>query len=101
MKTLRAPALRTLAAMALLACLLPLPRIAMAAAQPAQASNLLGMTVVDARNRRLGVVTDLAVDLDKAQVVSLQVGHSTSDGMAHDLFAWPQVQVRDDKVVVS
>jgi sporulation protein YlmC with PRC-barrel domain len=87
--------------MALLACLLPLPRVATAAAAPSEASNLLGMTVVDARNKRLGVVTDLAVNLDKAQIVALRVGHNTADGMVNDVFPWSQVQVRDDKVVVG
>jgi len=91
------------AAAALLAWLLVLPAIALAAAPPSQASKLLDLTVFDGRNRRLGVVTDLVIDWDKAQVVGLQVGHNTADGMVHDVFAWPAVRVnmRDEKVFVS
>jgi sporulation protein YlmC with PRC-barrel domain len=82
----------------LLACLLTL---AEAAAAPSQASSVLGMTVVDTRNKRLGVVTDLVVDLEKAQITGLQVGHATADGMAHDVYPWSAVQLRSDKVVAS
>ena len=102
MTTLRTPSLRTATA-ALLACLLALPAVAAAASPPSQASKILDFTVFDGRNRRLGVVTDLAVDMDKAQIVGLQVGHNTAEGMVHDLYAWPGVRVnlRDEKVFVS
>jgi sporulation protein YlmC with PRC-barrel domain len=91
----------TLALAALLAGLLTLLGVAAAAAPPKQVSDLLRMTVVDGKNKRLGVLTDLVVDLDKGQIVGIQVGHSTADGMVHDVFALAGVQWRDDKVVVS
>ena len=84
---------------ALLACLVTLADVA--AAAPSQASSLIGMTVVDGRNKRLGVVTDVVVDLEKAQITGLQVGHATADGMAHDVWPWSSVQVRDDKIVAT
>jgi sporulation protein YlmC with PRC-barrel domain len=93
--------IRTAAAAALLAFLLPLPGIATAAAASTQASNLMGMTVVDGRNKRVGVVTDLAVDLDNGQIVGLQVGHATAEGMAQDVFPWSSVRMGSDKIVVS
>ena len=93
--------IRTAAAAALLAFLLPLPGIAPAAAPSTQASNLMGMTVVDGRNKRVGVVTDLVVDLDKGQILGLQVGHATAEGMAQDVFPWSSVRMGNDKVVVS
>src|SRR6476469_6928296 len=100
MKTPLKTVLRAIATFALLLCLLPFSRAADAAGPPSQASKVLGMTAVDARNKRLGVVSDLLVDLEKAQIVGLQVGHSTADGMVYDVFAWPSVQLGEDKIVV-
>ena len=86
---------------ALLTSLLLLASVAAAAATPSPASTLMGMTVVDARNKRVGVVTDLVVDLDQARIVGLQVGHATAEGMAQDVYAWPRVQLHSDKFVVA
>ena len=96
----RTVSLRAALAAALVAFLLPHSRTA-AAAGPSQASTLLGMTVVDARNKRLGAVADLQVDLEKGQILGLDVGHNTAEGMAHDLFPWSSVQLRSDNVVVT
>ena len=87
------------AAATVLACLLPFSRGAVAA-QPSLASELLGTTVVDARGKRLGALTDFVVDMGKEQVVGVQVGHSTADGMTNEVFALPGVQLGDGKLVV-
>src|SRR5258706_5325258 len=87
MKPIRALA----AAATLLACLLPFSRGA-AAAPPSEASEFLGTTVVDARGKRLGALTDLGLDLGKDRIVGVQVGHSTSQGMANKRVASPAGQ---------
>jgi hypothetical protein len=43
----------------------------------------------------LGALTDFVVDMDKEQIVGVQVGHSTADGMANEVFALPGVQLGD------
>jgi|SRR5258706_7601477 len=95
MKPIRALA----AAATLLACLLPFSRGA-AAAPPSEASEFLGTTVVDARGKRLGALTDLVLDLGKERIVGVQVGHSTAEGMANEVFALPGVQWGDAKLIV-
>jgi sporulation protein YlmC with PRC-barrel domain len=84
---------------ALLFCVLALSGAAEAAA-PTQASDLLGMTVTDARNKRLGAVTSLVVDLDKGQITGVQVGHATADGMANDVYPLSAIHMGDGKFVV-
>ena len=84
---------------ALAAVLTFLPTLA-AAAPPTQASDLLGMTVTDARNKRLGAVTSLVVDLEKGQITGVQVGHATADGMANDVYPLSGVQMADGKFIV-
>jgi len=92
--------LRALATAAtLLACFLPFSR-ACAAASPREASELLGTTVVDARGKRLGALTDFVVDMGKEQIVGVQVGHSTADGMANEVFSLPGVQLGDGKFII-
>src|SRR5262249_17470716 len=70
------------------------------AAPPMQASDLLGMTVTDARNKRLGAVTSLVVDLGKGQITGIQVGHATADGMANDVYPLSAMQMGDGKFTV-
>jgi sporulation protein YlmC with PRC-barrel domain len=88
---------------AVLASLLSLLTIIAPAANaaPSQASSLVGLTAVDARNKRIGVVSDVVVDVEKAEVVGLEVSHATAEGTAREIFPWQGLQVRDGKVVMK
>jgi sporulation protein YlmC with PRC-barrel domain len=71
-----------------------------AASAPVQATSFFDQPVTDARNRRLGVTSDVVVDLEKGEVIGIVVSHATASGTDRDVYPLSALQMGGGKIVV-
>jgi sporulation protein YlmC with PRC-barrel domain len=86
-------------AAAVAAVLIPFGNFADAASTPTQATKLLDITVLDARGKRVGVSSDVVFDLEKAQVIGLEVSHATPSGTEREIYPLRSLQMGDKTVL--